>query len=77
MALSVETEVTGYPRDAAKRKCMLGGGIEVPCIYRFYGPKKSKTEFRNKLDKLTDNKLAFIASRCFMHLDDKSDIFRI
>ena len=47
IVLSVEAEVTGYPRDAAERKWTLGGGIEVPCIYRFYGPKKSKTEFRN------------------------------
>ena len=51
IALSIETEVNGHPRDAAEGKWMLGGGIEVPCIYRFYGPKKSKAEFRNKLSK--------------------------
>ena len=39
------------PRDAAERKWTLGGGIEFPCIYRFYGPKKSKAEFLNKLSK--------------------------
>ena len=44
--LSVEAEVTGHPRDAAEIKWTLTGGIEVPCIYRFYGPKKSKAEFR-------------------------------
>ena len=53
IALSLETEVTGHPRDAAERKWKLKeSGIEVPCfIYRFYDPKKSKAEFRNKLSK--------------------------
>ena len=51
IVLSDEAEVTGYPRDAAEGKWSLGGGIEVPSIYRFYGPKKSKAEFRNKLSK--------------------------
>ena len=46
IVLSVEAEVTGHPSDAAEGKWTLGGGIEVPCIYRFYGPKKSKAEFR-------------------------------
>ena len=49
--LSVEAEVTGHPRNAAEGKWTLGAVIKVPCIYRFYGPKKSKTEFRNKLSK--------------------------
>ena len=49
--LSVEAKVTGDPRDAAEGKWMLGGGIEVPYIYRFYGLKESKVEFRNKLSK--------------------------
>ena len=51
IVLSVEAEVAGHPRDAAKGKWTLGGGIEVPCIYRLYGPKKSKAEFRKKLSK--------------------------
>ena len=51
IVLSIETEMNGHPRDAAEGKWTLGGGIEVPCIYRFYGPKKSKAEFRNKLSK--------------------------
>ena len=51
IVLSVEAEVTGYPRDAAEGKWTLGCGIKVPCIYRFCGPKKSKAEFRNKLSK--------------------------
>ena len=45
IVLSVEAEVTGHPRDEAEGKWTLGGGIEVPCIHRFYGPKKSKAEF--------------------------------
>ena len=49
--LSVEAEVTGHPYDAAERKWTLRGGIKVPCIYRFYGPKKNEVEFRNKLTK--------------------------
>ena len=51
IVLSIETEVNGHSRDVAEGKWTLGGGIEVPCIYRFYGPKKSKAEFRNKLSK--------------------------
>ena len=42
---SVEAEVNGHPRDAAEERWTLAGIIEVPCIYRFYGPKKSKAEF--------------------------------
>ena len=42
IVLSVEAEVIGHPRDAAEGKWTLGGGIEVPCIYRIYGSKKSK-----------------------------------
>ena len=57
---------------------MLGGGIEVPCIYRFYGSKKSKAEFRNKLSKwinIADNKLDFMyLVVVFLHLDNKKDI---
>ena len=49
--LSVEPEVTENHRDAAEGKWTLGGGIEVPCIYRFYDPKKIKVEFKNKLSK--------------------------
>ena len=51
IVLSVEAEVTGYPGDTAEGKWTLGGGTEVTYIYRFYGPKKSKAEFRNKLIK--------------------------
>ena len=42
IVLSAETEVIGHPRDAAEGKWTLGGGIEVPCIYRIYGSKNSK-----------------------------------
>ena len=52
IVLSVEAEVTGHPHDEAEGKWRLGGRIEVPWISRFYGPKKSKAEFRNKLSKL-------------------------
>ena len=56
---------------------MLGGGIEVPCIYRFYGLKESKVEFRNKLSKqidITDNKFVLLyLVVVFLHLDSKRD----
>ena len=48
IVLSVEAEVTGHHRDAAEGKWTLVSGIKVPCIYRFYGPKKSKVAFINK-----------------------------
>ena len=51
IVLPVEAEVSLHPRDAAEGKWTSGGGIEVPCIYRFYGAKKSRAEFRNKLSK--------------------------
>ena len=49
--LLVEAEVTRHPVYAAEGKWTPGGGIKAPCIYRFYGPKRSKAEFRNKLSK--------------------------
>ena len=80
IVLSVEAEMTGQPLDAAEGRWALVGGIEVLCIYGFYGFKKSKAEFRNKLSKLnniTDKRLVFIASCCcFLHLDNKRDISR-
>ena len=51
IVLSVEVEMTVQTPDATEGKWTLGGGIKFPCIYRFYGPKKSKAEFRNKLGK--------------------------
>ena len=51
IVLSVEAEVSGHLRNAAEGKWMVGGEIEVACIYRLYGPKKNKAEFRNKLSK--------------------------
>ena len=71
IVLSVKADVTGHPHDAAGGKWTLGGKIEVPCIYRLHGPKKSKEEFRNKLSKqinITDLVVVFL------HLDNKRDI---
>ena len=42
---SVEAEVTGHPCEAAEVKWTLGEGIKVPCVYRFYGPKRAKPNF--------------------------------
>ena len=42
IVLSVRAEVTGHLRDAGEGKWTLGGGIEVPCIYRFMVPKRAK-----------------------------------
>ena len=60
--------MTEHLLDAAEGKWKLGGKIEVPCIYRFYGPKINKAEFRNKSSKqsnIATNKLVFVSSRCF------------
>ena len=79
--LSVDVEIDGDPRDAAERKWTLGGGIEVPCIYRFYGPKKSIAEFSNKLGKyinMIDNKLILLyLVVVFLDLDSKKDMSHI
>ena len=40
IVLSVGADVTRQPLDAAEGQLMLAGGIEVPFIYRFYGPIK-------------------------------------
>ena len=63
IVLSVKAEVAGHTR---QREWTLVGGIEVPCVYIFYGPKKSKGEFRNKLSKqLDNNKLILVVSHCY------------
>ena len=67
IVLSVEAELTGHTRDTTEGKWTLGCGIEVPRICRFYGSKKSKAKFRNKLSKqinITDYQLAIIVSPC-------------
>ena len=64
IVLSVEAEVTGHPCDAAEGKWTLGGGIQVPCICRFYGPKKSKAKLSKQIN-VTESKLVFIVSRCY------------
>ena len=46
---TVEAEGIGYRRSTAGGKWTSGGGIEGPCMYLFYGPKKGKTELKNKL----------------------------
>ena len=78
-ALKKQAEVTGHSWDEGK--CTLGGGIEVPCIYRFYGPKKSKAKFRNELSKyiiITKMNLFLLyLVVAFLHLDSKRNISRI
>ena len=44
-----DSEVTGNPRPAPERKWVIGGGIEIPCKYRLYGPKRVKKEIRAAL----------------------------
>ena len=43
------SEVTGYPRPAPEGKWVIGGGMEIPCKYRLYGPKSVKKEVRATL----------------------------
>ena len=38
----MDSEVTGDPRTAPEGKWVTGGGIEIPCKYRLYGPKSVK-----------------------------------
>ena len=45
----MDSEVTGDPRTAPKGRWVIGGGIEIPCKYRLYGPKRVKTEVRTAL----------------------------
>ena len=50
IVLSVKFEVASHPHDTAEGKLTLGGGIEVLCFYRIYGPKKSKAKSRNEIN---------------------------
>ena len=38
----MDSEVTGNPRPAPEAKWVIGGGIEITCKYRLYGPKSVK-----------------------------------
>ena len=42
-------EVTGDPRPNPEEKWVIGGGIEIPCKYRLYGPESVKKEVRGAL----------------------------
>lgn len=37
IVLTIEAEVVGHTRDAPEGKRTLGGGIEVPWVYTFFG----------------------------------------
>ena len=43
----MDSEVTGDPRPEGK--WVIGGGIEIPCKCRLYGPKNVKKEVRAAL----------------------------
>ena len=45
----MEAVVTEMPRDALEGKWTLGGGIEIPCVYKLYGLKINKRRVRKKL----------------------------
>ena len=45
----MESEVTADPRTVLEGKQVIGGGIDIPCIYRLYGPKGFKKEVRTAL----------------------------
>ena len=46
---SMEAVVMEMPREAPEGKWTLGGGIEIPCIYKLYGLKKNKRFVRKNL----------------------------
>ena len=47
--LSLETEVTGSPRDAPEGKWILGGAVEIPCTYKVYGRIDQKSYLHKKI----------------------------
>ena len=49
IVLTIEAEVVEHTRDAPEGKRTLGGGIEVPWVYTFFGSKKNKTGSKNEL----------------------------
>ena len=40
----MDSEVTGDPRPAPEEKCVIGGGIEIPCKYRTIWTESVKKE---------------------------------
>ena len=45
----MNSEVTGDPRPSPEGKRDIGGGTEILCKYRLYGPKSVKKEVRAAL----------------------------
>ena len=45
----MDNEVTGDSRPAPKGKWVIGGGIDIHCKYRLYGPKSVKKEVQAAL----------------------------
>ena len=45
----MDSKVTGDPRPTREGKWVIGGGTEIPCKYRLYGPKSVKKKVRAAL----------------------------
>ena len=45
----MDSEVIGDPRPSPEGKRVIGGGTEMLCNYRLYGPKSVKKEVRAAL----------------------------
>ena len=50
----MNSEDSGNPRSAPEAKWVIGGGIEILCKYRLYGPKSVKKEVRAALKSLSE-----------------------
>ena len=48
---SIVAKITGEKRRAPEGVWVQGGGIELPCKYFVYGPKKSKPRVKSELRK--------------------------
>jgi len=45
-------EITREARKAPEGSWVIGGGIELPCVYYIYGSKKHKAQVRKGIQKL-------------------------
>ena len=46
---SMSGEVTDEARKAPEGTWVLGGGIELPCVYFIFGDKKHKVDVRKRI----------------------------
>ena len=47
----IQAVITGGKRGAPEGVWVQGGGIELPCKYKVYGPKKNRSRVRQEIRK--------------------------